>query len=125
MKIAKALIAVFSCLCVLLTQAKASPPDDISRQNQGEMIIHGEVVSTDPVGNTIIVKTEKTLDTLAVESGTKIMLGRMELSKEISLNDLMAGNKVTILWKIIDGNKNAVKIVKESLLDIEDKEGSD
>jgi hypothetical protein len=125
MKIAKALIAVFSCLCVLLTQAKASPPDDISRQNQGEMIIHGEVVSTDPVGNTIIVKTEKTLDTLAVESGTKIMLGRMELSKEISLNDLMAGNKVTILWKIIDGHKNAVKIVKESLLDIEDKEGSD
>jgi hypothetical protein len=41
----------------------------------------------------------------------------MELSKEIGLGDLFTGVKVTVAWKLIDGKKNAVKIVEESDFD--------
>lgn len=41
----------------------------------------------------------------------------MEPSKEIGPDDLFAGVKVTVTWKLIDGKKNAVKIVEESAFD--------
>jgi hypothetical protein len=85
------------------------------------LIIHGKVVSVNLIANTIIVETRRAQDTLVVESGAKIMLGNMELSKGISLGDLFTGDKVTVTWELIDGKKSAAKIVKESAFDTKEQ----
>lgn len=65
----------------------------------------------------MIVQTKRTIDTLNVGSGAKIMLGRVELSKEISLEDLQNDTKVNVTWELVDGKKTAIKIVVESVAD--------
>jgi hypothetical protein len=87
------------------------------------MKMHGKVVSVDVKANTIIVETERTADTLGVASGAKIMLGMMELSKEITLNDIQNGVTVSITWELIDGKKTATKIVVNSDADGKWKKG--
>lgn len=88
------------------------------------MKMHGKVVSVDVKANTIIVETERTADTLGVASGAKIMLGMMELSKEITLNDIQNGVTVSITWELIDGKKTATKIVVNSASDAKWKKGT-
>lgn len=119
MKFLKVLIAALFYTSFLFGQEKA--PSTQAQQKTVDLTIHGKVVSVDVNANTIIVKTKHSQDTFAIESGAKIMLGRMELSKEISLDDLQAGVKLTITWKLIDGKKNAVKIVEESAFDTQEQ----
>jgi hypothetical protein len=113
MKFLKALIVVFSCTGFLFAQAEGTD----AGQKDSVMIIHGKVVLVDLIAKTIIVKTRRTIDTLNVGSGAKIMLGRMELSKEIDLVDLHNDTKVNVTWKLIDNKKTATKIVLESVAD--------
>ena len=88
-----------------------------AQEQSDELVIHGKVVSVDLPAKMVVVKTEHTQDTLVIKSGAKIMLGLMELSKEITLDDLFTGSTVTVTWALIKGKKNAVKIVKESAFD--------
>jgi hypothetical protein len=129
MKFLKVLIAVLSCISFLFAQENSSPTKEQDRikaheqaeQKAAELIIHGKVVSVNLIANTIIVETRRAQDTLVVESGAKIMLGNMELSKGISLGDLFTGDKVTVTWELIDGKKSAAKIVKESAFDTKEQ----
>jgi len=106
MKFLKVIVAVLFYASFLFAQEKSD-----------ESIIHGEVVSVDLPANMVIVKTKHAQDTLVIKSGAKIMLGQMELSKEITLDGLFIGSTVTVTWELIKGKKNAVKIVKESAFD--------
>jgi hypothetical protein len=87
------------------------------------MKMHGKVVSVDAKANTIIVETKRSVNTLAVASGSKIMLGMMELSKEITLNEIQNGTSVSITWELIDGKKTATNIVVNSAADAKWKKG--
>jgi hypothetical protein len=120
MKFLKVLIAVFSFAGFLFAQAEG--PD--AGQKDSVRIIHGKVALVDSKARTIIVNTRRTIDTLNVGSGAKIMLGRMELSKEIDLVDLQNNTKVDVTWELIDGKKTATKIVEESKADSKKEIGS-
>ena len=115
MKFLKVIVTVLFCSSFLFAQEKASATQ--TRQKADTLIIHGKVVSVNIIANMIIVRTEHTQDTLLIKSGAKIMLGQMELSKEITLDDLFAESTVTVTWELIEGKKNAIKIVKESGFD--------
>jgi hypothetical protein len=113
MKFVKALITVFSCTGFLFAQAEGTD----AGQKDSVMIIHGKVALVDSKARMIIVKRKRTIDTLNVGSGAKIMLGRMELSKEINLVDLQNDAKVDVTWELLDNKKTATKIVVESVAD--------
>jgi hypothetical protein len=66
----------------------------------------GTVVSVDAIAKTIIVTTKKGVDTISVESSTKISSGK----KEITLGDIKADSKVSVACKTVDGKKVASKI---------------
>jgi hypothetical protein len=51
------------------------------------------------------------------------MLGMMELSKEITLNEIQNGTSVSITWELIDGKKTATNIVVNSAADAKWKKG--
>ncbi len=104
-------VTILSCANFLLAQEEATTKTD------------GKVVSVDVMANTIVVKTGEAKDTFSVRSGAKITLGIMELSKEITLNNLQADSRVTVTWKTIDGKKTATKIVQKSEADAEWKKG--
>lgn len=70
--------------------------------------ITGTVSSVDAIGNTLIVKTKKAEDTLAVDSATTIK----ENGKDIKLADLAAGTNVSVTYKMVDGKKIATKVKK-------------
>jgi hypothetical protein len=114
MKLLKTLVAVFACAGFLFAQGKGS--DTASKEDNG-MKISGIVVSVDVAAKIIILKTPRTDDTLNVGPGAKIMLGRMELSKEVTLDDLYIDDNVTVTWKMVDGKKTATKIVDKSAYD--------
>jgi hypothetical protein len=122
LKFLKVLVAVLSCTSFLFAQAEGSTVEEQAQtkahekaeQKTSAMKIHGKVVSVDTIANTIIVKTKRADDTLNVDAGTKIMLGMMELSKEITFRDLQTDDMVTITWQIINGKKTATKIVEKS-----------
>jgi hypothetical protein len=126
MKFVMELVAVLAWMIFLFTQGvgqtiKESTTTTIQEttgQKIWPMKIHGTVVSVDVIGKIMIVKTEKAEDTLYIGSGAKIMLGMMELSKEIPLGDLQTGAKVSVTWDIIDGKKSAIKIVEKSVADL-------
>jgi len=61
--------------------------------------IDGKVVSVDVTARIVVVRTGEAGDTFTVQSGAKIMLGMMELSKETTLGDLMPDSRVTLTWK--------------------------
>jgi len=125
MKLIKGIFAVLSCACFLFTQAQASKTEDSTQinaheqalQKASELKLSGTVVFVDMAAKTIIVNTGKTIDTLGIKFGAKIMLGRMELSKEITLDDLYPNANVTVTYEIIENKKSAVKIVEKSTLD--------
>ena len=122
MKYLKVLVAVLSCTSFLFAQAEGSRAEEQGQtkahekaeQKASAMKTHGKVVSVDTIANTIIVETKKAEDTLNVDTGTRVMLGMMELSKEITFGDLQTDDMVTITWQIINGKKTATKIVKKS-----------
>jgi hypothetical protein len=125
-------IMVLSCASLLFAQAEGSTAKEQiatkaqkqAEQKASEMKIHGKVVSVDVTTRTLIVKTRSALDTLNVESGARIMLGMMELSKETTLGDILTDVNVTVTWEITDGKKTATKIVEESSADSKWKEGT-
>jgi hypothetical protein len=112
----KFLPALLVSLIFLFLPLQASTNEQ-TQQKTEDLTIHGIVVSVDVGANTIIVKTKHHQDTLVLESGAKIMRGRMELSKEISLDDIFSGVQVTVTWELIGGKRNAIKIVEESEFD--------
>jgi hypothetical protein len=114
MKLSKAVVAVLACASFLFAQGEGT---DKAPKVESTMIAHGKVVSVDVTANILILQTRRTQDTLSVGSGAKIMLGRMELSKEVTLNDIYVDDNVTVTWKMIDGKKTATKIVDESSFD--------
>jgi hypothetical protein len=119
--IMKFLIAVLLFPGFLFAQVEGSKTE----QTVSAMIIHAKIVSVNIIAKTIIVKTKKAQDTLNVGSGAKIMLGRAELSKEITLVDLQNGVNVSVTWELIDGKKTATKIVEEYAADFKKEGGSD
>jgi hypothetical protein len=114
------LAAVLSLISFPFAQTDGSTAKD---QTRTTMKMHGKVVSVDAKANTIIVETKRAVDTLNVASGSKIMLGMMELSKEITLNDIQNGVTVSITWELIDGKKTATEIVVNSAADAKWKKG--
>jgi hypothetical protein len=66
----------------------------------------GAVVSTDAVGNTIVIKGKKEDATIAVSATTKIMDGK----KTVALADIAAGTKVTVKFTEENGTKTASSI---------------
>jgi predicted secreted Zn-dependent protease len=68
--------------------------------------ISGIVESIDAIGNTVVVKTAKAMDTIKVDSATAIT----EKGKKISLADLKTGLNVSVSYKIAEGSKVAVSI---------------
>jgi hypothetical protein len=120
MKFLMALITVLLWTSFLFAQADGSTVKDQIGTTRN---IHGKVVSVDTKTNTIIVETKRTVDTLNVASGAKIMLGMMELSKGITLDDIQNDAKVTVTWEIINGKKTATRIVVESVADSKWKKG--
>ena len=119
--IMKFIIAVLLFPGFLFAQVEGSKTE----QTVSAMKIHAKIVSVDIIANTIIVKTKRAQDTLTIGSGAKIMLGRAELSKEITLVDLQNGVKVSVTWELIDGKKTATKIVEEYAADSKREGGSD
>jgi hypothetical protein len=101
MKLSRILIAVLACTSLLLAQEAAAPAPKAAKA-----ACMGTVVSVDAIANTIIVKTKKGVDTIGVESSTKIMSGK----KEIALGDIKADSKVSVACKTVDGKKVASKI---------------
>jgi hypothetical protein len=120
MKFLMAPMAVLVWTSFLFAQTDGSTAKD---QTGTTMKMHGKVVSVDAKANTIIVETKRSVITLAVASGSKIMLGMMELSKEITLNEIQNGTSVSITWELIDGKKTATNIVVNSAADAKWKKG--
>jgi hypothetical protein len=114
MNLIKTAIAVFTCTSFLFAQGVGT---DKTPKADSVMRIHGKVVSVNVAANILILQTRRTEDTLHVESGAKIMLGMMELSKEVTFDDIYVDDNVTVTWKMIEGKKTAIKIVDESVFD--------
>ncbi len=70
------------------------------------MSIKGTVVSTDAVGNTIVVKGKKADETFSVPATAKIMQGKMACA----LADIAAGAKVTVKYTTENGTNTASSI---------------
>jgi hypothetical protein len=104
MKLSRILIAVLACTSLLLAQEATTPAPKAAKAKKEACM--GTVVSVDAIANTIIVTTKKGVDTISVESSTKISSGK----KEITLGDIKADSKVSVACKTVDGKKVASKI---------------
>jgi len=107
MKLSRVLIAVIACGSFVLAQEAAAPAPakaEKAAKKEAAMTISGTVVSAD--ASTIIVKTKKGEDTLAIDAAAKIMIGK----KEAAAADLKADMKVMVTCKTVDGKKVATKI---------------
>lgn len=119
MKFLKVFVVILACAGFLFAQVEGSKAEEKAEtkaqekteQKAGAMSIHGTVVSVDVINNSLIVKTKKGEDTLGLESGAKIMMGK----KDIALGDLKVGTHVMINWKMMEGKKMAIKIVEKAI----------
>lgn len=122
MNFIKVLIALLSCVCIFVTSTEGSgsgkQTKTIVEQKPQLAKINGVIVSANVKTRTIIVKTEQSDDTLNVDPDTKIILGKMELSKELSLGDLQPDDEVTVTLEIIDKKIKTIKIIQKSALDL-------
>ena len=118
MKLSRILIAVIACASFLMAQEAAAPAapaaekpakaEKAPAKKEAATIINGTVVSAD--ASTIIVKTKKGEDTLAIDAAAKIMIGK----KEAAAADLKADMAVTVTCKTVDGKKVATKIAEKA-----------
>jgi hypothetical protein len=116
MKLSRVLIAVIACASFLVAQEAAAPAAASAPEAKAApaakkaaaTTISGTVVSAD--ASTIIVKTKKGEDTLAIDAAAKIMIGK----KEAVATDLKADMKVTVTCKVVDGKKVATKIAEKA-----------
>jgi ribosomal protein S1 len=109
MKLSRILIAVIACGSFVLAQEAAAPAAapvkaEKPAKKEAGMSVNGTIVSVD--ASTIVVKTKKGDDTLAIDAAAKIMIGK----KEAAATDLKADMKVTVTCKTVDGKKVATKI---------------
>jgi len=92
MKLSRILIAVLACTSLLLAQEATTPAPKAAKAKKEACM--GTVVSVDAIANTIIVTTKKGVDTISVESSTKIMSerkkSRLAISKRIQKYPLPA-----------------------------------
>ena len=68
--------------------------------------LSGAVVSTDAVGNTIVIKGKKADETVSVPATAKIMEG----GKAVALADIAAGSKVVVKYTEENGAKTAASV---------------
>jgi pyruvate dehydrogenase E2 component (dihydrolipoamide acetyltransferase) len=119
MKLSRILIAVIACSSFLMAQEAAAPApapkaekpakmEKASAKKEAAMVVSGTVVSAD--ASSLIVKTKKGEDTLAIDAAAKIMMGK----KEIAATDLKADMAVTVSCKVVDGKKVATKITEKA-----------
>jgi hypothetical protein len=119
MKLSRILIAVIACASFLMAQeaaapaaAKAEKPAKAEKapaaKKEAAVVVSGTVVSAD--ASTIIVKTKKGEDTLAIDAAAKIMIGK----KEAAAADLKADMNVMVTCKMVDGKKVATKITEKA-----------
>jgi DnaK suppressor protein len=119
MKLSRILIAVVACASFLMAQEAAAPAAPKAEKpakaekapaakKEAATVISGTVVSAD--ASTIIVKTKKAEDTLAIDAAAKIMIGK----KEAAAADLKADMAVTVTCKTVEGKKVATKIVEKA-----------
>jgi hypothetical protein len=125
MKILNVLITVLFCTFLSLMQVQGATSVEQQKTQANEKAVqkvrtnkmHGTIVSINVETRNLILKTERTNDTLNVEPGAKIMGGSMELSKELTIDDLQTGFNVAVTWEKIDSLKSATKIVVLSVFD--------
>lgn len=117
MNFVKLLVAVIVGTSFVFAQvegSKAEEKTETKTQEKAEQkaalkTIYGKIVSVDAIANTIIIKTKKAEDTLSVEPGAKIMIGK----NEITLGDLKTDAQVTVTWKMVDSKKTVTKIIEK------------
>jgi hypothetical protein len=108
-------VAILACASLVFSQEQGPVTD--AHQETNDAKIDGIVVSVDVTAHIVVVRTGEARDTFTVQSGARIMLGMMELSKETTLGDLMPDSRVTLTWKMIDGKRTATRIVQKSEAD--------
>ncbi len=109
MKFAKVLLAVLACTSLLIAQEAAAPMTEKAANGAKKEAasIAGTFVSADVVGNTIIVKVGKKVDTLGVDASAKVVSGK----DTIQLGAIKADSKLKIRFKTVDGQKVATGII--------------
>lgn len=98
---------------VLFTALTAGAATTFAAQKHpanSQVALKGTVVSVDAIGNTLIIKSPKTLDTLDVDTATVILAK----GKKIKLGDLSIDIPVALTYKIVDGKKIAMKIREQT-----------
>jgi hypothetical protein len=118
MKLSRILIAVIACASFLMAQEAAAPAapkaekpakaEKAPAKKEAAIVVSGTVVSAD--ASTIIVKTKKGEDTLAIDAAAKVMIGK----KEAAAADLKADMNVMVTCKMVDGKKVATKITEKA-----------
>jgi hypothetical protein len=111
-KIIIATMAVVSLLSFSFAQPAATETAPAKAKAPATIVhsISGMVESIDAIGNTVVVKTAKAMDTIKVDSATAIT----ENGKKISLADLKTGLNVSVSYKIAEGSKVAVSIKEKA-----------
>lgn len=95
-------------VCLAFAQDTATTPIKIAKK-ESVKIIKGVVVSRDTLAKTVVIQSWQAEDTLVVNSNTSITAG-LELS--INFADINADDKATAYYKIKEGNKVALRIIK-------------
>jgi hypothetical protein len=109
-----AALIVVTCGVVRAQDTTTAAPVKIAKK-EGVKVIKGVVVSADTVSissGSIIVKSWQAMDTLIVNESTSITA---DIKEAVRLADLKADDGVTAYYKLKNGNKTALRIIKNVL----------
>jgi ABC-type glycerol-3-phosphate transport system substrate-binding protein len=111
-----AMLLVVCCVTFVLAQeqpapmaaTKSAPPSKTVRSEKA-MTFWGEVVSVDTTVNAVTVKS-KSGKTETVKVDPRVVVKKA--GKVIPLNSLTAGNKISLAYKMVNGEKIATSITE-------------
>ena len=103
------LLFAFGCMASVLAQGETKPAQPVKTAPVEKALVReGEVVSVDTTTNMLTLKHHKAGPTETFKLDPKAVVKKA--GKNITLNELVAGEKIKVVYKKVSGEKVATKI---------------